>query len=205
MSVLSPDIQRKTATRSLDTHPKAIANYQLYDKTCYLNTDLSKARKTLITLPNPPRPPTPGPPQPPPPVPPRPPGPTPPPSPQYLLFCHLGPQLSILISRAEPLQYPYPNPPPSPGPRRPGPRQPRPNVPTPPPSPHRSISPWIFSTASNLIVLLLGYLSITTWDAGTAYEDVRMASEDATCSGWHSNGPAAKLSMSMSGLPQILC
>ncbi|KAI1123602.1 hypothetical protein F5Y10DRAFT_48223 [Nemania abortiva] len=207
MFTLLPYLEHQTATQPMDASPEAITSNQLYGKTSYLNMDLSKARKMPIALPNPPRPPTPGPPRPYPPVPPPHPVPTPPPSPQYLLFCGFGPQLSILVSRAEPFQYPIPNPPPSPGPRRPGPRNPRPgpDVPTPPPSPRRSISPWIFSTASDLIVFVLGYLSSATWDASTAYEYVRMASEDSTCSGRHSDSPVAKLPIIMPGLTKSPC
>ncbi|KAH8157058.1 hypothetical protein CIB48_g11188 [Xylaria polymorpha] len=83
------------------------------------------------------------------------------------------------------LQCPYPNPPPSPGPRRPGPVHPRPNVPTPPPSPRRSMGtndPWIFFfTASTFAILVLEYLSSTTWhgQGGAAHEgDVSTAARD---------------------------
>ncbi|KAI1176464.1 hypothetical protein F4777DRAFT_577961 [Nemania sp. FL0916] len=155
--------------------------------------------------PSPPRPPTPGPPRPNPPIPPTPPVPTPPPSPRQLPFCDLGPQVSILISRAEPSQCPYPNPPPSPGPRRPGPLRPRPNVPSPPPSPHRSINPWIFSTASSLAVLVLEYISSATWDAGTAYGEPKMTMHDTMYSQSRIDDTVAKATTALPALPMVSC
>ncbi|KAI0874000.1 hypothetical protein GGS24DRAFT_361425 [Hypoxylon argillaceum] len=205
MLILSRHSQNQTATQPAGAHPKAIANKQTYGNTSHLNMDVPKALGMPTACPNPPRPPTPGPPRPNPPVPPQPPAPTPPPSPHQIpsYGLGLGPQLPILVSRAEPFQCPYPNPPPSPGPgpRRPPPIQPRPYVPSPPPSPRRSINPWVFSTASSLVIFVLEYLSSTTWDAGTVYEYVRSAAEDGTWSKWHSDNPLAKEPIA---LPELL-
>ncbi|KAI1109505.1 hypothetical protein F5Y14DRAFT_455942 [Nemania sp. NC0429] len=131
-----------TITRPYGTLSEAITNERLHrNDDSYM--DLFKTLRKPTHLPYPPRPPTPTPPGPNPPIPRPNPNPTPPPSPQHLPFHSLGPQLSILISSAEPLHFPNPNPPPSPVPRRPGPLYPVPDVPTPPPSPRRSISPCI--------------------------------------------------------------
>ncbi|KAI0415199.1 hypothetical protein F5X98DRAFT_228335 [Xylaria grammica] len=200
MFVLSPYMHHGITMQPSDALPKAAAHKpQRYSsRPAYL--DLSEGLRKPIAFPNPPRPPTPGPPRPSPPVPPQPPVPTPPPSPRYDLSCGVGPQPSILVSRAEPWQCPYPNPPPSPGPRRPGPVRPPPNVPTPPPSPRRTHSPWAFSTAASLADSVLLYLSLATWSqdiaaaaaAAAAEEHVRMAAEDDIYSQRHSNNPVSK-------------
>lgn len=194
MFVLSP--MHEMAIQSSDAAPKALANKQKpYDNR---SPDLGSSNEILnkpIALPIPPRPPTPGPPPRYPPILPRPPIPTPPPSPRNanpLIVCsnslsspqQLSPTLAS-VSVPGSLQCPYPNPPPSPGPRRPGPVHPRPNVPTPPPSPRRSMGtndPWIFFfTASTFAILVLEYLSSTTWhgQGGAAHEgDVSTAARD---------------------------
>ncbi|KAI0011434.1 hypothetical protein F4779DRAFT_228879 [Xylariaceae sp. FL0662B] len=104
----------------------------------------------IVSLPNPPRPPTPGPNPRPPPIPPRPPVPTPPPSPRYSAACpeeYVAWHLSTLVSKiavnwialGAPVLLPPPPRPPTPGPRSvPGPLYPRPDQPTPPPSPRRN-------------------------------------------------------------------
>ncbi|KAI1427122.1 hypothetical protein F5Y12DRAFT_712458 [Xylaria sp. FL1777] len=184
MFILSPHPHREKGIQLPDAQ-KTTINDQLYNyRSSYIASP--EILKKPTALPNPPRPPTPGPPRPYPPVPPHPPEPTPPPSPQYHL-CSVDPQLSILVSRTEPFQCPYPDPPPSPGPRRPGPVRPRPNVPTPPPSPRRSTTPWIFYNASSLVDLILMYISLATWDGDTATECVSMATEGGICSKWHSS------------------
>ncbi|KAI0439005.1 hypothetical protein F4803DRAFT_554497 [Xylaria telfairii] len=186
MSVLSP--MHEMTIRSSDTPPMALANKQQpYDNRSPVLGSSEEILNKPITLPNPPRPPTPGPPPRYPPIPPHPPVPTPPPSPRNanpLTVCsnsNSSPQQlsTMLASVSVPgvHQCPYPNPPPSPGPRRPGPRNPRPDVPTPPPSPRRSMDtndPWIFfSAASTIAILVLEYLSSTTWhgQGGAAHED----------------------------------
>ncbi|KAI1162934.1 hypothetical protein F5B18DRAFT_358147 [Nemania serpens] len=204
MFVLPPYIQDLTATQPFGALSKAIANKRL-DSNDGSYMDLFKTLRKSTEHPYPPRPPTPGPPQPYPPIPPRPyPGPTPPPSPHHLLFSGLSPQLSILVSSAEPFQCPYPSPPPSPVPPRPGPMFPRPNVPTPPPSPRRSISPLISSDARDLIVLLLEYLCFATWNTGTAYGYVSMAAGDAMCLKWHGDNLYAKPPIVMPELPKLI-
>ncbi|TGJ79707.1 hypothetical protein E0Z10_g9053 [Xylaria hypoxylon] len=192
MFIISPYIQHQTAIQPSDALPKVTANKQQLYKNRSSYIDSSETLRKPIAFPNPPRPPTPGPPTPNPPVPPHPPVPTPPPSPHYLLSYNIGPQTSILTSRAEPSQRPYPNPPPSPGPRRPRPVRPRPDVPTPPPSPPRSTIPWVFSTTSNLVAFALVYLTLATWSGDTDPGHVRIATEDDICSKRHSNGPVPK-------------
>ncbi|KAI1196316.1 hypothetical protein F5X97DRAFT_325596 [Nemania serpens] len=199
MFILSPYMQDLTATQPSGAFPKAITNKRLYSND-NLYMELSKTLKKPAELPYPPRPPTPGPPRPNPPIPGPNPGPTPPPSPHHLLFYSLGLQLSILVSSAEPLHCPYPNPPPSPGPRRPGPVYPRPTVPTPPPSPRRSISPWISSAALDLIVLLIEYIYSATGNTGIAYGYVRMSAGDAMYLKWQGDDPYAKPPIAMQDL-----
>ncbi|KAI1182410.1 hypothetical protein F5B17DRAFT_189977 [Nemania serpens] len=205
MFVLPPSTQDRTATQSSGAVLKAMTNKRLYNNddpyVYFLNT-----LKKPTQLPHPPRPPTPGPPRPNPPVPgPHPnPGPTPPPSPRHVPSYSLGPQRSILISSAEPLQCPRPNPPPSPNPGRPGPMYPRPNVPTPPPSPLRSISPWISSATFDLVVLLLEYLCSVTWNTGTAYGHVRMAAGGAMCLRGQGDDLYAKSPIDMPGSSKLI-
>ncbi|KAI0913139.1 hypothetical protein F4823DRAFT_107514 [Ustulina deusta] len=192
MSTLSPYSRHQTAIQLSDALPKAAANQRQPYNDRSSHIDSSEILKKPIAFPYPPRPPTPGPPQPNPPIPPTRPEPTPPPSPQYLLFCSVGQQPSILVSRAEPSQCPQPNPPPSPGPRRPPPLNPRPNVPSPPPTPpHRSASPWTFSTVSSLVDLALMCLSLATWDGDTATEYVKLATDDDMYSKRHSKSSLA--------------
>ncbi|KAK5636906.1 hypothetical protein RRF57_012618 [Xylaria bambusicola] len=181
MLMFSPVSQYKTSFEPMDAFPKTTAKHRRlsYNHSSY--KDLSEIVKKPVGTSKPPRPPTPGPPQPNPPMPPTPPEPTPPPSPQQLLSCSLGRQPSILVSEAEPVQCPYPNPPPSPGPRRPGPVRPRPDVPTPPPSPRRSADPWILSTMSSLVDLTLMYLTLVTWNADGVTENAGLASEVDVC------------------------
>ncbi|KAI1351054.1 hypothetical protein F5Y01DRAFT_132394 [Xylaria sp. FL0043] len=187
MFMISPHSQHQTAAQPLDAFLKTIVGKQQLGNNDSVDIDSSKTPANPTAFPNPPRPPTPGPPRPHPPVPRPPPGPTPPPSPRYLLFYNDGPQLSILVSPAEPFRCPYPNPPPSPGPRRPGPIRPRPDVPTPPPSPRRSVNPWDFSTISSLTDLALACLTLATWDGDAATEYVSMSMENDSYSKRHSS------------------
>ncbi|KAF2969734.1 hypothetical protein GQX73_g3848 [Xylaria multiplex] len=181
-----------------NVHLKAsITKQQLYGKRPSYMGSSENLRKPIAL--RDPRPPTPGPR--PGPLPPRPGPPTPPPSPRYRQFrSSIDQQSSILVSRAEPSQYPHPNPPPSPGPGRPGPVNPPPNVPTPPPSPRRSASPWVFSDSSSLLALAVTYLSLATWNGDADPAHVRMAAEHDIYSQRRSNSLVPKTARSSAAI-----